>query len=527
MRMSRIVFALVLGAMQLLLASSSMADEPSFEIDVKIERGPAPNPTFINTAVVTDLKVHFIDKQSRKEIKPPANIKLTWSTDAVRKNNAAATTTTAYNPASEDPVVTGKTVMTVTNGFASTGKWEIDVKATVESTASPAAFSALTDTVTVKVDVTDVVITELTFAAEAGTIVAIDKDAGGAYGTPHWQDNSNPPDSDVEDSGDKKAPVAFIRASKMKVDTKFKLAPNVTPTGQVKVRGTGPSAGAGLGNLDFASKDGNAANGVITVVNHVCSTAFQNKISFFDPMVLSWEVSLDGGTTWQTAGSTSNQCYCTLATAAGGVTTYHTVIHVSCKAAKDKDTVQDTVDAVWAHIKGMKVQNWEGKPGNGFGYYRNVNIGNGHVQGLITDFDGKCGAWARFMRDLLKIHGIAASADIILPDLANCGQAGVAANDFLVNNWVVVNGNLSDQVDGIDGQGGVKRPAKRFTDHQVTTYAGKIYDPSYGTGPYNNLLDWQKPALLLVIGTNANGALHLHQCGGGAPQVVKWGTLQP
>jgi hypothetical protein len=48
---------------------------------------------------------------------------------------------------------------------------------------------------------------------------------------------------------------------------------------------------------------------------------------------------------------------------------------------------------------------------------------------------------------------------------------------------------------GIPGQNMATPSTKHFADHALVEFGGDLYDPSYGSGPYNNLLDWQRAAL--------------------------------
>jgi len=354
--------------------------------------------------------------------------------------------------------------------------------------------------------VTEAIITQLTFLVADGSIYTVEKDAGGNYGTPHWKDTSDPPDGDADDAGDQNYPACYLRGSKMKVSTVFTLAPGVPapPQANVRVRGFGPSAGKDdhgqeLGDLDFgAVQPSSSGNGVITVENHACARSFQNKISFYNRMALRWEISLDAGNSWHQAGTTRNQVYATLAepTAAN---LYHTVAHVSCLAAKDQSQSQDTIDKIWDHVKGMVVRNWKDEPATGFKYWGPNAEDVDSTQGLITQFDGQCGAWVRFHRDLLKLQGIDAAAVQILPDPATIGVPGLEADSLWVKNWNTEAANpalwTTRPPDGIPGQGGIANPWNKFTDHGLTVVNTDYYDPSYGLGPYDTLVAWQRAAL--------------------------------
>ena len=48
--------------------------------------------------------------------------------------------------------------------------------------------------------------------------------------------------------------------------------------------------------------------------------------------------------------------------------------------------------------------------------------------------------------------------------------------------------------DGIKGQNN-PNPKSTFDSHALIEIAGKIYDPSYGAGPFNNLREWEDAAI--------------------------------
>ena len=47
---------------------------------------------------------------------------------------------------------------------------------------------------------------------------------------------------------------------------------------------------------------------------------------------------------------------------------------------------------------------------------------------------------------------------------------------------------------GVDAQGNTTPPGG-FYNHFITLYDGDYYDPSYGSGPFNNQMDWENASL--------------------------------
>ena len=63
---------------------------------------------------------------------------------------------------------------------------------------------------------------------------------------------------------------------------------------------------------------------------------------------------------------------------------------------------------------------------------------------------------------------------------------------FYVKNWDLSSANKWAAIDQNDvAAQNNANPLAVFNDHAVVLYNGKIYDPSYGTGPFNTLVDWE------------------------------------
>lgn len=80
------------------------------------------------------------------------------------------------------------------------------------------------------------------------------------------------------------------------------------------------------------------------------------------------------------------------------------------------------------------------------------------------------------------------------------------------NNGVGVNGALPL---GVAAQGH-DNPYSRFQDHALVQINNKIYDPSYGTGPFNAFADWEVASIqsfgaLISIGTPATFVLWIEK----------------
>ena len=129
--------------------------------------------------------------------------------------------------------------------------------------------------------------------------------------------------------------------------------------------------------------------------------------------------------------------------------------------------------------------------------------------GLLQQGDGRCGTWATLFDETLKVQGITAQNVFGIYDNVPCVASattdyiatygnppstdGYSVKDvFFVKNWDLSSPNKWNAVDkpGVEGQGN-PNPIAIFGDHALVRIGTRIYDPSYGTGPFNSVLDWE------------------------------------
>jgi len=151
---------------------------------------------------------------------------------------------------------------------------------------------------------------------------------------------------------------------------------------------------------------------------------------------------------------------------------------------------------------------------------------NAGTAGILKDRVGRCGSWAPFFSDALGVQGLAATPRSVrsFPD-APTGPPG--ARLMLIKTWTFsgpprpgadpsfpfqteINipdagprsfGALRQALDapGVAGQGreAVPNPPGWFAvgDHALAIYDAKIYDPSYGSGPFDDIRAWALASL--------------------------------
>jgi hypothetical protein len=196
---------------------------------------------------------------------------------------------------------------------------------------------------------------------------------------------------------------------------------------------------------------------------------------------------------------------------------YETVLHISCNAARGENTEDDTIDEVWSDFADQDVRKKSGAaPMTYYGNAAQPYNAATDLGGLLNSGDGRCGTWFDLLDHALRVQGIAGQSlmhiHIDLPTyvpaavadyLATYGNTPAAdgytfwGDVFFVKNWDL--SSLPDvwgAVDetGVEGQGN-GNPLATFNDHALMEINTKVYDPSYGTGPFDSLLDWEDASL--------------------------------
>jgi hypothetical protein len=197
---------------------------------------------------------------------------------------------------------------------------------------------------------------------------------------------------------------------------------------------------------------------------------------------------------------------------------------------------QDIVDAIYGEFTDREVQRvlpgTANLDGVNMTYWGNPAKPYHSTQDLLSHRDGKCGAWTRFLVDVLRSQGIDATLrDFFAPgesfsSIVAGGQGPQAEKDaygsavvawnfppnpqrpalpyvniglnpvLFVKTWTIG----ADKWHPIDESGlaaqGNENPQAYFNDHVLVEYAGQLYDPSYGpAAPYPTQQAWEDAAL--------------------------------
>ena len=235
-------------------------------------------------------------------------------------------------------------------------------------------------------------------------------------------------------------------------------------------------------------------------------------VALHDPLTINWYMSLPDKVSWREIGSTKHLLYVTLDEPASDEA-YWTLLDISCGAAKGKTTESEFVKASFLPFT-THTGDGKGFPRKGDGlklsYYKHgwktqrspAPLYNDPwtTRGILGGLDasGRCGGWANLLLTMWALHGVTSATQrwyvrSLDKELVDMNQR------FLVKNIVFPDPptlaglythkgaeTLKTKASpGAPGQGKTN-PQFDFGDHVVIKHSGKLYDPSYGLGPYLN-----------------------------------------
>jgi len=244
-----------------------------------------------------------------------------------------------------------------------------------------------------------------------------------------------------------------------------------------------------------------------------------DTVKAYDQFYIDWQFNSNyqqnPAAGWvSTDRSTRNPVYLTYAQPTGfpsnrGTKLYQTLVHIGSKSAQGKKEEAEVISSIWDYFKTLSVTDAGGKK---LYYYKiPTNTGNYQtVSGLLSVHrDGQRTAWADLFVAVLRAQGITKGQRV---DVYNSDGLGI-----LVRNWTVLAGPsypgdypydllLDMRYDGPANKGqGNTNPPGHFAFHSIVRMemggnVTRYYDPSYGTGPFPSLRDWQNASLAGLTG---------------------------
>jgi hypothetical protein len=365
---------------------------------------------------------------------------------------------------------------------------------------------------TIKFAVREVGLKAVTFSAPQGGgfhDVCVDT-TGAAYGTPHWEDNSDDPanlshlDGDAEDwdanPADHQYPVCYESGKKMKVTVRFLADPREDFQGAT-IEGVTDNGNYFLSTEveQFVEVDGkDYAEVEIESVDPLAA----NTVDWCHPLVINW--TLRAGGRWL-EGTSENEMFVTLG-APQCAKLYRTVAYLACGhpyAQNEAEALANT----WAmfsqgtgddeHPADVCAWNEDHRTYDRKLYYWKVaNTPQSTTFRLLEDANGNCDAWVNLLQDALLANGVE-----VIPILVFSYEYPADTN-FVVNKvgwdetnpdfpnepiWKFSQQDIDQSEAGLPGQN-MRTPAEKiFAYHHLRKriIAGPspdktYYDPSYG-----------------------------------------------
>jgi hypothetical protein len=188
---------------------------------------------------------------------------------------------------------------------------------------------------------------------------------------------------------------------------------------------------------------------------------------------------------------------------------------VACRNAKGKSAPDEVLSGIWSDFvpetagATPSVRRADGTEMKYWGEYVRENTeAGGDARSLIEHADGRCGGWADFLVEVLKVQGILAEQYAIT---AKTGTPPPKAGLHYVST-------VFDVSSLARGQGNAT-PIRRFSDHAVVQLVGasaplaptKIFDPSYGSS-YNGAtigeaeLAWESASIARFLYKYSDGS---------------------
>jgi hypothetical protein len=234
----------------------------------------------------------------------------------------------------------------------------------------------------------------------------------------------------------------------------------------------------------------------LTSVNEVANCVRKYDNNF----VLPWSYRCpEGSGNWIGCGETTHTVYVVRSEPIRNmVVPWQKILDYSCVWAEGQVGAQEAFAAIWDKIDDLNATDmkyWGAAP----------PAGGATTKGLLKHKDGKCGAWGEFFDHLCACQGITAEKKGIV--LKNESPYPPHVYSMMIVYDIDFGPMRFDppfryrftEIDftpaGIPGQGMPTPSAKHFSNHAVNVYGGKIYDPSYGKGPYDDLHAWEEDAI--------------------------------
>jgi hypothetical protein len=325
------------------------------------------------------------------------------------------------------------------------------------------------------------------------------------------------------------APVCYARGERMQLTVRFRGHGRL-PVSWPIVEGCGDHGMTfrGTGSLDSCSL---VATGLLS------DTPWPDAVGVYRQFRVQWRVSVDGGRTFFDAGTSRHRIYVTLARPAIRPLR-ETLLDIGCRSAKGCSDAATVCDAIWGEFSrhtpegllpgvrredGCVMRYWVDAGSDMQGrvlsdcHTLGALLASRQARGVMTGL-GTCQAWSELFAGALRAQGITSPEIIaIVPPLLD-GDRNLGflmrTPGFLQTHRCEGEGDTV-----IHGQG-TPDPPFAFVNHSLVNVDGRLYDPSYGNGPF--LGTSVQDAIRAWAETTVGGLLAIHIDGARTNQYVRY-----
>lgn len=317
----------------------------------------------------------------------------------------------------------------------------------------------------------------------------VERDTLGNFVAPEWQRGRR-----------RQWPLCYTRNTKVRLRATFRVIISPTATETVAVRGRATVGAATLewsGDVTVSPSDDE-----VTTAELESSANLPNHVAYFRRVAINWEAQ-PPGEGWGGAGTSNHLFYLTLGDPQG-TPPYWTLLHISCQAAHGVTAPGDLVARTFDPFPSLRLTRRRDSRGLTYWNPRTTRATNTRRLLASGNGSGQCGAWAEFLIDMYKVHGVMSGRKVLIcRSLADLRGHGVG---FLVKNWRFIGAGSWPppfthslrsecvELNGIPGQRS-PNPPPAFYNHFIVECFATFYDPSYGGGPTANQSDWENGAI--------------------------------
>lgn len=373
-------------------------------------------------------------------------------------------------------------------------------------------------------------------------------DLGVPFEPPQYKDSNH--DGVISGAGEKAVPVLYVRNTQPTIAAKI-YHPSAKLTPPVYVRAESPA-------FRIPCTPASIDSDTVISIASATETTLADKIDFQDPLPVRWFVSTDNKSSWQSAGISTNRFYVTWA-ASRATQNLETLFFIGCPSAKGVSGIVGLNDdrvfnCIWnifssrsmprAH-DGLLLTYYGYRDSNRNGLY-DTGIDRDCSEIDIVDFanliavgNGQCHAFVDIFIQSLLAQGLA-TINGIAP-VSVCLDPKYGAIPFAVKNWETCEparhippragkyfniilpafagvtglhhqhyslkeGEAKD-IPGVPGQGTSPNPPEQFDRHYILRYGDKYFDPSYGSGPFNDRKTYEDGAFCGFIEAIETGVI--------------------